>query len=128
MTWHAAERADELAEQASHLLGKHGFGRPQPFDQQAAELRTAAFLFTREVHGSEPLIVLARDVAGAVLESLSQAHSADSAERLHKASSAYERARSLDASTRASERASVGDRSRAAPRTGRRGPINFNVD
>jgi hypothetical protein len=103
MTRHAAKRADELAEQAFDLLGVHGFGRPQPFDEQAAELRTAAFLFTREVHGSEPLTVLARDVAGAVLELLSQFHTADSVEKLHKAGNAYEQARSLgsDAPTRA---------------------------
>jgi hypothetical protein len=95
MTWHAAKRADELAEQALFLLGEHGFGQPQAFDEEAAELRTAAFLFTREVRGSEPLIVLARDVAGAVLELLSQFHTADSVEKLHKASNAYEQARSL---------------------------------
>jgi hypothetical protein len=129
MTRRAAKRADELAEQALSLLAKHGFDWPQPFDERAAELRTAAFLFTLEVHGSEPLIVLARDLAGAVLESLSQSYTADSAEKLHKASVAYEQARSLDrdTSTRARERASVGDRNRAAPRTGRRGAINVNV-
>jgi hypothetical protein len=94
MTTPAVKRADELAEQASYLLSEHGFGRPQPFGEEAAELRTAAFLFTREVRGSEPLIVMARDVAGAVLELLSQFNTADSVEKLHKASDAYEQARS----------------------------------
>jgi hypothetical protein len=130
MTRHAARRADELAELAFYLFDTHGAGRPGPFDEQAAELRTAAFRFTREVHGSEPLMVLARCVAGAALELLSQFHTANSAEKLHKACTAYEQARSpgTDASTRDSERASIGDRTRAAPRTRRRGPINFNVD
>jgi hypothetical protein len=95
MTRHAAKRADELAEQAFYLLGEHGFGRPQAFDEEAAELRTAAFLFTHEEYGSEPLIVLARDVAGAVLELLSQFRAADSVEKLRKASNAYEQARSV---------------------------------
>jgi hypothetical protein len=95
MTSRAAQRADRLAEQAFYLLGKHGFGPPEPSDEQAAELRTAAFRFTREVHRSEPLMVLARDVAGAVLELLSQFHTAGSAEKLRKACNAYEQARSL---------------------------------
>ena len=95
MTRHAAKRADELTQQVFHLLDEQRGGRPQPFDEEAAELRTAAFLFTREEHGSEPLIVLARDVASAVLELLSQFHTADSVERLHKASNAYEQARFL---------------------------------
>jgi hypothetical protein len=94
MTTPALRRADQLAEQAFYLLSEHGFGRPQPFGEEAAELRTAAFLFTREVRGNEPLIVMARDVAGAVLELLSQFHTADSVEKLHKASNAYEQARS----------------------------------
>jgi hypothetical protein len=94
MTTPALRRADQLAEQAFYLLSEHGFGQPQPFGEEAAELRTAAFLFTREVRGNEPLIVMARDVAGAVLELLSQFHTADSVEKLHKASNAYEQARS----------------------------------
>jgi hypothetical protein len=130
MTRRAAERADELAEQAFHLLGMHGSSRPEPFDERAAELRTAAFRFTREAHGSEPEVVLAHDVAGAVLELLSQFHTAGSAEKLHKACNAYKKARSLGsyAAARDSARASVGDRSQAARMTGRRVPINFNVD
>jgi hypothetical protein len=130
MTRHAAKRADELAELALYLLDSHGSGWPGPFDEQAAELRTAAFRFTREVHGSEPLMVLARCVAGAALELLSQFQAADSAEKLHKACNAYQQARSLgsDASTGDSERNSVGDRTRTAPRTGRCGPIHFNND
>jgi hypothetical protein len=82
MTTPALRRADQLAEQAFYLLSEHGFGQPQPFG------------FTREVRGNEPLIVMARDVAGAVLELLSQFHTADSVEKLHKASNAYEQARS----------------------------------
>jgi hypothetical protein len=90
----ALKRADELAQHASYLLSEHSFGRPLPFGEEAAELRTAAFIFTREVRGSEPLIVMARDVAGAVLELLSQRYTADSVEKLHEASNAYEQARS----------------------------------
>jgi hypothetical protein len=91
----ALKRADDLAEQASYLISEHGFGRLQPFGEEAAELRTAAFIFAREVRGSEPLIVMARDVAGAVLELLSQLlYTADSVEKLHKASNAYKQARS----------------------------------
>jgi hypothetical protein len=79
MTTPALRRADQLAEQAFYLLSEHGFGRPQPFGEE---------------RGNEPLIVMARDVAGAVLELLSQFHTADSVEKLHKASNAYEQARS----------------------------------
>jgi hypothetical protein len=95
MTHRAAKRADDLADQAFYLLREHSCGRPQSFDDEAAELRTAAYLFTRKVHGSEPSIVLARDVAGAVLELLSQFRTDASVEKLRKASNAYEQARSL---------------------------------
>lgn len=95
MSRHAARRADDIAEQVFCLLVEHDFSLPQTFDEEAAELRTAAFCFTRDVHGSEPLIVLARDMAAAVLELLSQSHAVDSVEKLQKASNAYEQARSI---------------------------------
>ena len=64
-------------------------------DEELAALRTAAFRFSEEVHGSEPLIVRARDIANAFLELLSQFRASDSLEKLKAASEAYEQERLL---------------------------------
>jgi hypothetical protein len=88
------QRADDLAVQVFYLLGEHWFGPPSFTDEEEeAALRTAAFCFSREVHGSEPLVLKARDIANAVLELLSPFRTPDSFEKLKIASNAYEQAR-----------------------------------
>jgi hypothetical protein len=87
------KRADDLAVLAFYLVGEHWLGPPSLTDEEAAALRTAAFRFSREVNGSEPLVSKARDIANAVLELLSQFRTGDSFEKLKKASNAYEQAR-----------------------------------
>jgi hypothetical protein len=56
-------------------------------------LRTSAFRFSREVHANDPLVSRAREMANAVLESLSPLRAADSFAKLKRASRAYEQAR-----------------------------------
>jgi len=89
---HPRERAEELATQVVYFFGKHGFGPPSAADEAAAELRTTAFCFLRDIHETEPLILKARDIANAVLEVLSQLHTADSIHNLRQASNVYEKA------------------------------------
>jgi hypothetical protein len=93
MNMNPLERADDLATQVFYFIGEHWFGPPSLTDEEEAELRTAAFRLSREVHGSDPLVSKARDIAHAVLELLSQFHTADSFEKLKKASNAYEQIR-----------------------------------
>jgi hypothetical protein len=91
---HPLERADDLAVQAFWFLGQHWLSRlVASDDEDLAALRTAAFRFSHEVHGSEPQIVKARDIANAFLELLSQFRASDSLEKLKTASAAYEQER-----------------------------------
>jgi hypothetical protein len=93
---HPLERADDLAVQAFWYLGEHWLSRlVATDDEELAALRTAAFRFSLEVHGSEPLILKAHDIANALLELLSQFRTPDSLERLKAASEAYEQERLL---------------------------------
>jgi hypothetical protein len=88
------ERADDLAMQASGFLAENSVGPLLAIDcEELAVLRTAAFRFSQEVLGTEPLILKARDLADALLEFLSQLRGPDSFEKLLNASSAYEQAR-----------------------------------
>jgi hypothetical protein len=89
---HPRERADDLATQVVSFFGGHWFGPPSAADEAAAELRTAAFCFLRDVHETEPLILKARDISNAVLEVLSQFHTPDSIHKLRQASNVYEKA------------------------------------
>ena len=91
---HPLERADDLAVQAFWFLGQHWLSRlVASGDEELAALRTAAFQFSQEVHGSDPLILKARDIANAFLELLSPTRTPDSFEKLKKASNAYEQTR-----------------------------------
>jgi hypothetical protein len=90
---HALERADDLAVQVFYFLGEHWFGPPSATEEELAALRNAAFGFSREVRGSEPLVLKARDIAYAVLELLSQFRTPDSFQKLRQASNIYEKAR-----------------------------------
>lgn len=91
---HPLERADDLAVQAFWFLGQHWLSRLVPSgDEELAALRTVAFRFSQEIHGSEPLISKARDIANALLELLSQFQASDSLEKLKAASEAYEQER-----------------------------------
>jgi hypothetical protein len=93
---HPLERADDLAVQAFWFLGQHWLSRlVASGDEELAALRTAAFQFSQEVHGSDPLILKARDIANAFLELLSQFRVADSLQKLKVASEAYEQERLL---------------------------------
>jgi hypothetical protein len=93
---HPLERADDLAVLAFWFLGEHWLSRLVAADEEElAALRTDAFRFSREVHGNEPLVLKARDIANAFLELLSQFQAPDSFEKLKTASQAYEQERRL---------------------------------
>lgn len=93
---HPLERADDLAVLAFWFLGEHWLSRLVTADEEElAALRTDAFRFSREVQGSEPLVLKAREIANAFLELLSQFQAPDSFEKLKTASQAYEQERLL---------------------------------
>ena len=87
------QRAHELAKQVYDFLGEHAHDPSSATVEEGATLRTSAFQFAREVHTSDPLVSKARDIADAVLESLSPRRKADSFAKLKQASRAYEQAR-----------------------------------
>jgi hypothetical protein len=93
---HPLERADDLAVQAFWFLGEHWLSRlVTTDDEELAALRTAAFRFSLEVYGSEPLVLKAHGIANALLVLLSQFQTPDSLEQLKTASQAYEQERLL---------------------------------
>jgi hypothetical protein len=88
---HPLKRADDLATEVFYFMRCGGAGSVN--DEHEAELRSAAFCFLREVHGSDPRVSKARDIAHAVLEFLSQFHTPDSFQNVRRAGDAYEQAR-----------------------------------
>jgi hypothetical protein len=89
------ERADDLAVLVFWFLGDHWFGRHMNKDEEPVALRSAALRVSEDApdSSSDPLVLLARDMADAVLELLSPLRTGDSLEKLKKASNAYEQAR-----------------------------------
>lgn len=89
------ERADDLAVLVFWFLGDHWFGRHMNKEEASAALRTAALRFSEDTRDSsgDPLVLLARDMADAVLELLSPLRTGDSLEKLKKASDTYEQAK-----------------------------------
>lgn len=87
------ERADDLAIRVFWFLGDHWLGHRSPTDEEVGELRAAAFQFSEEAHGYDPLVARACDMATAVLELLSPLRTPDSVAKLKDASDAYQQAR-----------------------------------
>jgi hypothetical protein len=87
------ERADDLAVQVFWFLGDHWLGYRSPTDEEVGELRAAAFQFSEEAHGNDPLVSKASAMADAVLELLSPLRTPDSVAKLKDASDAYQEAR-----------------------------------
>src|ERR1700761_9474694 len=86
------QRSHALARQVSEFLDKHWQDPRSATEEEGAALRTSAFLFAREVHANDPLVLKAREIALAVLESLSPLPTADSFSKLKRASRAYQQA------------------------------------
>jgi hypothetical protein len=84
------QRSHELAAQVVEFLDEHWHDPGSASDEEGATLRTSAFRFAREVHTSDPLVLRAREIAIAVLESLSPLPTADSFAKLKQASRAYQ--------------------------------------
>lgn len=85
-------RSHELAKQVFDFLGEHSHDPASATIEEGATLRTSAFRFAREVHTNDPLVLKARDIAVAVLESLSPRPTADSFAKLKRACRAFEQA------------------------------------
>jgi hypothetical protein len=86
------QRSHELARQVFAFLGEHSHDPASATVEEGATLRTSAFRFAREVHTSDPLVMKARDIAIAVLESLSPLPTADSFAKLQRACSEFQQA------------------------------------
>jgi hypothetical protein len=85
-------RAHELASQVFDFLGEHSHNPASATVEEGATLRTSAFRFAREVHASDPLVLKAREIAVAVLESLSPRPTADSFAKLKRVCKEFEQA------------------------------------